>query len=53
MDRGAWQATVYGVTKQLDATEWINNNNNKMLYYTAVAALEIHCSDFPWKHLEV
>ena len=21
MDRGAWQATVYGVTKQLDATE--------------------------------
>ena len=23
MDRGAWQATVHGVTKSLDTTEWL------------------------------
>ena len=28
MDRGAWWATVHGVTKELDMTEWLNNNNN-------------------------
>ena len=27
MDRGAWQATVHGVTKQLAMTEQLNNNN--------------------------
>ena len=26
MDRGAWWATVHGVTKGLDTTEWLNNN---------------------------
>ena len=26
-DRGAWQATVHGVAKELDATERLNNNN--------------------------
>ena len=28
MDRGAWQATVLGVT-ELDMTWWLNNNNMK------------------------
>ena len=28
MDRGAWQATVHGVTKESDTTEQLNNNNN-------------------------
>ena len=23
MDRGAWQAVVYGVSKELDTTEWV------------------------------
>ena len=27
MDRGAWRATVHGVTKESDKTEWVNNNN--------------------------
>ena len=27
MDRGAWQATVHGVTKESDTTEWLNSNN--------------------------
>ena len=26
MDRGAWQATVYGVTKESDMTKELNNN---------------------------
>ena len=27
-DRGAWRATVYGVTKESDKTQQLNNNNN-------------------------
>ena len=27
MDRGAWWATVHGVTKELDITWQLNNNN--------------------------
>ena len=27
MDRGAWWATVHGVTKESDMTEQLNNNN--------------------------
>ena len=26
MDRGAFWATVHGVTKESDTTEWLNNN---------------------------
>ena len=26
-DIEAWQATVGGITKELDNTEWLNNNN--------------------------
>ena len=26
MDKGAWQATVHGVTKESDMTEWLNDN---------------------------
>ena len=27
MDRGAWQATVHGITKELNMTYWLHNNN--------------------------
>ena len=27
MDRGAWQATVHGVTKESETTEQLKNNN--------------------------
>ena len=26
VDRGAWQATVHGVTRESDMTEWLSNN---------------------------
>ena len=26
MNRGAWGATIHGVTKESDTTEWLNNN---------------------------
>ena len=29
MDRGAWEATVPGVTKVSDTTQWLNKNNSK------------------------
>ena len=28
MDRGTWQATIHGVTKESDRTEWLNNNHD-------------------------
>ena len=30
MDRGPWQATVYGVTKESDMTEQLNNDNQSL-----------------------
>ena len=30
MDREAWQATVHGITKELDTTEWLNSNNGDL-----------------------
>ena len=33
MDRGAWMATVHGVTNELDTAEQLNNNN--ILIYNA------------------
>ena len=33
MDRGACQATVHGVTKELDATEQLSNSNNNVYAY--------------------
>ena len=29
MDRGAWKATVYEAAKELDTTQWLNNNNTQ------------------------
>ena len=30
MDRGAWQATVHGVAKELDTTEQLNNKKEDL-----------------------
>ena len=32
MDRDAWQARIHCVTKELDTTEWLENNNNTSIY---------------------
>ena len=32
MDRGAWWATVHGVSKELDTTEKLNKNNKTSRY---------------------
>ena len=32
MDRGAWWATVHGVTKESNTTLQLNNNNNNDIY---------------------
>ena len=34
MDRGAWWATVHGVTKELNGTKQLNNNNNTAMQIT-------------------
>ena len=32
MDKGAWWAKVHGVTKKLDTTDWLSNNNQIVIY---------------------
>ena len=32
MDKTVWQATVHGVTKESEATQQPNNNNNTYIY---------------------
>ena len=34
MDRGAWWATVHGVTKELNVTKQLNNSNNTAMQIT-------------------
>ena len=29
-DSGAWQTTVHGITKELDTTQHLSSNNNKV-----------------------
>ena len=36
MDKGAWQATVHGVAKELDTTEGLNNNGNVIIIFCCV-----------------
>ena len=38
LDRGAWRAIVHGITKELDRTQWLNNNNNDQKCLKAAAA---------------
>ena len=33
MDRGAWQDTIHGVTKESDRIEWLNNNNHDFIAF--------------------
>ena len=32
MDRGAWCATVHGVAKESDTTDWLNNNKSEVIH---------------------
>ena len=32
MDKGAWWAKVHGVAKKSDMTDWLNNNNQIVIY---------------------
>ena len=36
MDRGAWQSTVHGVTKESDTTEWLNNSDDGKLKFKSL-----------------
>ena len=41
MDRGAWWATVCGVAKELDLTQWLNNNNLSLQPSTCLLPLPL------------
>jgi len=46
MGRGAWQATVHGVSKESDMTEQLNYNNKKYIALLERRVLLIFA--FPW-----
>ena len=48
MDRRAWWATVHGVTKELDTTEQLNNNNNLSVYLSTCLPIYPSIYDFLW-----
>ena len=41
MDRGAWQATVHGVTKELYLTEQLKNNNSNNGFHELFTLTEL------------
>ena len=43
MDRGAWQAAVHGVAKELDTTQQLNNNNIHIQIHK-----DVYCSIVCW-----
>ena len=49
MDRGAWQATVHGIAKELDSTQQLNNNkllhNTEAMKYYLTPGSKVY--DFP------
>ena len=50
MGRGAWQATVHGITKKLATTKRLNNNNNHSKGTTCVASV---FSTYLWSTAEL
>ena len=52
MDRGAWQAIVYGVVKELDMTSQLNNNNNSNELCDYKAVIYSHINRH-FDHLEI
>ena len=42
MDRGAWQVTVYGVAKELNTMERLNNNDNNMINMARALMDKVH-----------
>ena len=49
MDRGAWQATVHGVAKELDMTEQLNNNNIELV--TILLLFNTGVFFLSWRHV--
>ena len=45
MNREAWQVTVYGITKELDVTQQLENNN-LIKYFLMLVVFQIHPIDF-------
>ena len=43
MDKEAWRATVCGVTKELDMTEWLNNNNCTWTHLSLSHKIQRNC----------
>ena len=50
MDRGAWWATVNGVSKESDTTEWLSHQMKKALFFSLpMSGWENHLPSFePW-----
>jgi len=42
MDRGAWQVTVYGVAKELNTMDRLNNNDSNMINMARALMDKVH-----------
>ena len=42
MDRGAWQVTVYGVAKELNTMDRLNNNDSNMINMARALMYKVH-----------
>ena len=52
MDWGAWRATVHGFAKELNMTEWLNNNNGVLWGEDGECVLKLDCED-DWENLYI
>jgi len=48
MDKGAWRATVHGVAKESDTTQWLNDSNTT----SYPAGLQVHDGELIFPHLK-
>ena len=51
MDKGAWRATIHGVAKESNMTEWLHNNNGVLLGEDG-EHVKLDCED-GWENLYI
>ena len=51
MDRGDWRATVHGIAKELEMTEWLSTHNSEKQQITVTLnnMEELHRENIKWK----
>ena len=55
MDRGDWRATVHGIAKELEMTEWLSTHNSEKQQITVTLnnMEEPHRENIKWKKPDI